>query len=651
MSTTVNTDPTVSQRVASSYSLGGVGKEDVKVFIPLNINPLPLKFNDLVSGLPENLDFSSFSLTDTSSSKASSENPASPFNRAYFESKGVNFDAIENCSISEDPGKVRCNPCFHRSAAQKLPENIKELVGFLSAYDMTFQKIGADFQRHGNIPKLFNYIWVGSELTRPDFRKNIEEWRSLYPDHEFVIWSDVDHLTSEYKSLCVINRLRVINIYEALPDGAWFGVKDAFLLQLTKINPNYGEASDLLRYVILYHFGGIYLDSDAPTNYLDHDKFKQSSPEGLLLDQRCNDMFITEARNSYFRDLLVEALKRYHMPKPALIQKYGDVRPEAILETVIRTGPQLLGEVREKGSHRIHDIPRGTGFHLLNAGSWLFKKIKPLSPPVTADDINRIKSEILWDVKNNNIHLDLAKFQRWVGEQNHQLIIDIYQELKSKYESAFSGVKDVCVVDMVNFHQLATAKDQLGMHLRFYSFQSALRSKALDIINFLGLFLDFQQYNKFFPGDPALRDLLCYLSEEEFDNFIRTLPCNGKTLCNRSWDFYPFAVQYKNTDVTFGINDVRMSVKINPGERSDKLYQDYIEGILAEKKPVLSHPDLVSLFKGKLWFNQLSSKCKAEGLDLDQEEELVLSGNGFKMATKPFFTRLKEEYDKQNQSN
>lgn len=643
-------EPTLSQEVTTSPSLDITEMGGGKVFIPLNINPLKVNFTGFVTDVVKKNDPSNISLIELSLIKAPLQSKVAAYDRLYFESKGVNFDCNENILISEDPGKTRLKASYYRNVVQKLPNDSEELLGFLSAYDMTSQKIDLDFQLHGKVPKLFNYIWLGSELTRSDFQKNIEGWRSIYPAYEFVIWSDIDHLTSEYKSWCVTNKVRVINIYEALPDQCWFGVKDAFLLQLTKINPNYGEASDLLRYVILYHFGGIYLDSDAPTNYLDHDRFKQLDPEGILLDQRCNDMFITEVHNPYFKDLLKEALRRYHLPKSDLLQQYGDKRPEAILETVIRTGPQLLGEVKSRGSYSIFDIPRGKEFHLFNAGSWLFKQVKPLSSTVTSDDINRIKAEILWDVKNNDIHLDLTKFQRWVGEQNHQLVIDIYQNLKSEYEALFNEVKDVCTVDIASFHSLMTEKNQLGMHLRFCSFQSALHSRALEIVNFLGLFLDFKVYNQIFPGDPVLRDLLSYLPEEDFDKFIRSLPCNGKTICNRSWEFYPFGVQYKNTEVYLGINDVRMSVKINPGKRSFKIYQDYIEGVLAQKKPLISHPDLVAMFKGLPWFDQLSLKCKAAGLDLDQEEGLVLSVDGFKMPCRDFFKRLKKEYDNQNQS-
>ena len=81
------------------------------------------------------------------------------------------------------------------------------------------------------IPKVIHVIWLGSPLP-----EKYAEWQQTWKDMdgwEYRLWTD-----SEVADLVLVNR----DLYDSLK--------------------GYGEKSDLLRYEILYQFGGLYVDTD-----------------------------------------------------------------------------------------------------------------------------------------------------------------------------------------------------------------------------------------------------------------------------------------------------------------------------------------------------------------------------------------------------
>ncbi len=83
------------------------------------------------------------------------------------------------------------------------------------------------------IPKIIHQIWIGPKPF-PEQRKSFcKKWQQLHPDWEYRLWtnSDVSHF-------------------------------DFSLRDLYEEAVNYGQKSDLLRYEILRHYGGLYVDLD-----------------------------------------------------------------------------------------------------------------------------------------------------------------------------------------------------------------------------------------------------------------------------------------------------------------------------------------------------------------------------------------------------
>jgi len=83
------------------------------------------------------------------------------------------------------------------------------------------------------IPKIFHQIWLGNTKLPRDLKKLSESWLQYNPDFQYVLWTD-----SDVAKLPLINR----EIFTSLA--------------------NLGARSDILRYEILYSYGGIYIDTD-----------------------------------------------------------------------------------------------------------------------------------------------------------------------------------------------------------------------------------------------------------------------------------------------------------------------------------------------------------------------------------------------------
>jgi mannosyltransferase OCH1-like enzyme len=81
------------------------------------------------------------------------------------------------------------------------------------------------------IPKILHFIWIGNNIIPTIYIKYIESWIDHHPDYKYCIWND-DNIPK------LINQ----NLYDS-----------------TNV---YAMKADILRYEILYFFGGIYVDCD-----------------------------------------------------------------------------------------------------------------------------------------------------------------------------------------------------------------------------------------------------------------------------------------------------------------------------------------------------------------------------------------------------
>jgi mannosyltransferase OCH1-like enzyme len=82
------------------------------------------------------------------------------------------------------------------------------------------------------IPKRIHQIWLGSKFPK-SYRCFVDEWIRYHPKWEFYLWTE-----KEARQLSMANR------------------------KLFESSKNLGTKADILRYEILYKYGGLYVDTD-----------------------------------------------------------------------------------------------------------------------------------------------------------------------------------------------------------------------------------------------------------------------------------------------------------------------------------------------------------------------------------------------------
>ena len=145
-----------------------------------------------------------------------------------------------------------------------------------------------------SIPKIIHQIWIG---PNPPPLKWLNSWKDLHPDWDYRLW------TTTY--------------YEIRNQEAY------------NISPRWCGKSDILRYELLYDYGGIYLDADiAALKRLD---------DLLEIDE---ELFVV--KHDAHSDLIANAIIGV-APNSPFIKKLIDGIPEKPTEAAwIETGPLHL---------------------------------------------------------------------------------------------------------------------------------------------------------------------------------------------------------------------------------------------------------------------------------------------------------------------
>lgn len=123
-------------------------------------------------------------------------------------------------------------------------------IALLNRYKSFYLKRCLALQFPGNetkVPKVFHFIWVGPKKFPETSLKNVISWQKHNPDWKIKFWTDSESRESPlpFMERHFINEIPFQLVREYLSK-----------------TENYGEQSDLIRYEILYHEGGVYLDHD-----------------------------------------------------------------------------------------------------------------------------------------------------------------------------------------------------------------------------------------------------------------------------------------------------------------------------------------------------------------------------------------------------
>lgn len=84
------------------------------------------------------------------------------------------------------------------------------------------------------IPKVIHYCWLSGEKYPDKIRRCMDSWKRVLPDYEFRLW-----------------------------DRQKFDIESSIWVKEAVVHRKYAFAADYIRLYALYHFGGIYLDSDV----------------------------------------------------------------------------------------------------------------------------------------------------------------------------------------------------------------------------------------------------------------------------------------------------------------------------------------------------------------------------------------------------
>ena len=115
------------------------------------------------------------------------------------------------------------------------------------------------------IPKIIHHIWLGSPLREKD-QELYESWRTHNADWAFIFWTDNqenynkgDIVVHSFEELEQILHNKTDTPLRIVADIRNLKFENRVYLDQSN---NYGEQSDILRYEIVYRFGGVYVDCD-----------------------------------------------------------------------------------------------------------------------------------------------------------------------------------------------------------------------------------------------------------------------------------------------------------------------------------------------------------------------------------------------------
>ena len=152
------------------------------------------------------------------------------------------------------------------------------------------------------IPKLIHQIWIGPNPEPVKWTNTIKiDYINTYPEYKYKLWneSNIDELFLDFPNLKIIYDL----------EKEWCG------------------KSDLLRYLILYYYGGIYIDADSV--WINNKNVDE------LIDKSCGFFACKEPGKTFLVQGIVGTYKNNHVflsilnhIESYIISSSGDIIPK-----------------------------------------------------------------------------------------------------------------------------------------------------------------------------------------------------------------------------------------------------------------------------------------------------------------------------------
>jgi len=204
--------------------------------------------------------------------------------------------------------------------------------GGLNLYQMVLNNPIRYIDRHGQkaeVPQEIHYIWIGKSDSLIKYLPNIKEAAARNPDFKITLHTDLHHNDrggetisellggAENLSVTQLRDEAFFKSFSSSPSGSIYS--DLFGDDAR----NYAAATDVLRYSLINHYGGIYADVD--------DKFRRPVRSGDFIPKKNrvftmgvvevpwargtysinNNAFASHAKNSTLSTLIKEINKKY----------------------------------------------------------------------------------------------------------------------------------------------------------------------------------------------------------------------------------------------------------------------------------------------------------------------------------------------------
>jgi len=104
------------------------------------------------------------------------------------------------------------------------------------------------------IPKKLHFIWIGQNILEK-YVEHINKFAVDNPNYQVILWGDNATLSNKTRKVPLSEKVEVKKIN--------FVTKNMKALSLLKKLKTVGPLSDLLRYQLIYLYGGIYMDTDT----------------------------------------------------------------------------------------------------------------------------------------------------------------------------------------------------------------------------------------------------------------------------------------------------------------------------------------------------------------------------------------------------
>jgi hypothetical protein len=139
------------------------------------------------------------------------------------------------------------------------PQDLDQLNFYRAGYQKSCTYLSEPSNKT-RIPKVLHFIWIGPKSFPIESIKNLVSWKKYHPDWVMKFWTD------SKDRICPIDGMERHLVSQA---------PNKYVSHFVELTPNYGEKSDLLRYEILFHEGGVYVDHDVEC-FQSFDKLNQA---------------------------------------------------------------------------------------------------------------------------------------------------------------------------------------------------------------------------------------------------------------------------------------------------------------------------------------------------------------------------------------